>query len=547
VALELVIDVSGSMSEGPPGATKIELARQAALGAVQQLDNQDQIGILAFDDQNHWIYPMQALADRPIVESAIGRLEPGGGTEIYPALEAAYNDIAPRQAKIKHILLMTDGLAPTGDYEGLTAKMRAQGITLSTIAIGTDADQNLLQNLADWGRGRFYDATNPLDLPQFVIKETTEIARAAITEETLVPAVQDQTPILDSLTGLPPLYGYVATTPKPSATVGLVSPAEHDPILAQWQYGLGRSIAFTSDASARWSSSWVSWASFSQFWGQVFKWAVPPPQSQSLQVQTSVVAGQATIVVDAIGTDGRYVNDATTTATIAGPPGPTPDPNQPRTPPSVPLVQSAPGRYEVQVPAEVQGNYLVQVSQTAPGQKATASQVGSFTIPYSPEYAGLPPDLGLLRELGRRTGGAFLSRPADSFAHDLHLADAAQPVWPYPIAALVPLFLLDVAVRRLRLGRSDLQPAFAWLRVRWQGKSGEAATLARRLAVARQTAQPAAPRPTLRPAPAAARATLPPPPRPAPVRPAVSASGPPSSRLLAAKRRAEPAARAQRR
>jgi Mg-chelatase subunit ChlD len=555
VTLLLVIDVSGSMAEGPEGATKIELAREAATGAVAQLGDQDQVGILAFDDKNHWIYPTNFLTDRATVNNDIAELEPGGGTEIYPALQEAYGDIIQRPGKVKHILLMTDGLAPNGDYEGLTAQMRAKGVTLSTIAIGTDADPNLLQNLADWGRGRFYDATNPLDVPRFVIQETTEVARAAITEETFTPAAQDQSPILDGIGNLPPIYGYVATTPKSSAVVGLVSP-EGDPVLAQWQFGLGRAVAFTSDAGARWSAAWTSWADYARFWGQVFRWTVPTPQGQTLQVQSTVENGVAHVVVDAIGADGRFVDGATTAATVvsprqtvsAAPAGASASSPTPTAPEIISLPQVAPGRYAVDVPATQPGSYLVQVSQTLPGQTAPAAQTAGFVVPYSPEFAGLPPDVGLLREIAQQTGGVVATAPADSFAHNLRLADEERPIWPWLIEALVPLFLLDVAIRRLRFSGKEVSLLLGRLRERWLGQTGPAARLANRLMAARQPslATDAAPRPLRRPAIAAVRPPPPPPvrrPLPGPPPPA-AAAGPAGSRLLTAKRRAAPAGRA---
>ncbi len=554
IVLELVIDTSGSMSEGPTGATKIELAREAAAGATSQLSDTDQVGIVAFDDKPHWIFPTDFLHDRPTLQADIARLEPGGGTEIYPALRTAFDDILQRQGKVKHILLMTDGLAPTGDYEGLTAQMREQGVTLSTIAIGTDADVNLLQNLADWGRGRYYDASNPIDVPRFVLKETTEVARAAITEETFTPSAVDQTPVLDGLGTLPPLHGYVATTAKPSAVVGLESP-EHDPILAQWQLGLGRAVAFTSDASARWSSDWASWSDFGQFWARVFKWVVPSPQGQSLQVQTSVADGRAHIVVDAVGSDGRFVDDATTTASIAGPPtlsrtdaggAPPADGTNPSIA-RVTLTQSAPGRYEGDISAEQPGSYLIQVSQTAPGQATPATQSHGFTLPYSPEFGGQPTDFGFLRELAGGTGGTVLETPADSFAHNLRLAESARPVWPYFVALLVPLFLIDVGLRRLRFAPADFAPVLDRLSQRWRGQSGRAAAFATRLRSAQEATRPVA-RPTLHPLAVASRRAPPPSVHRAAHRPATAAipDGPSGNRLLTAKRRATPPARVTR-
>ena len=157
VALMLVIDTSGSMGEGPAGATKMDLAKKAAIESVALLGERDQIGILAFEDGWRWVVEATYLTNPGEVKSKIGTLAPGGGTEIHAALKEAYRAMAQREAKVRHIILMTDGLAPLGDYDELTKRTRADKITLSTIAVGTDADFGLLQQLAEAGKGRYYE------------------------------------------------------------------------------------------------------------------------------------------------------------------------------------------------------------------------------------------------------------------------------------------------------------------------------------------------------------------------------------------------------
>src|SRR5215207_2642416 len=174
VALELVIDASGSMAGGP-GSSKLDLAKEAAIRAAELLSEQDQVGILAFDDTNKWLQEPTFLTDPQAVQVQIGTLSPGGGTSIFPAVESAYFSLVPLEAKVKHIILLTDGLSTGGDYETLTSNMRAQGITLSTVAIGSDADFNLLRRLAEMGNGRYYEGNDPFDLPQLVVKETQEV------------------------------------------------------------------------------------------------------------------------------------------------------------------------------------------------------------------------------------------------------------------------------------------------------------------------------------------------------------------------------------
>src|SRR5919202_4456038 len=195
-ALILVIDTSGSMGGGPGGASKMDLAKEAAISAAELLGEYDQIGIVAFEDQPRWVIPPTPATDLGVVQAAISEMQPGGGTEIYPALKLAYDGLAPVDAKVKHIILLTDGEAPRGDYPGLTAQMRDAQITLSTIGIGSDADTNLLQELAQLGNGRYYDGNDPFDLPRLVVKETQQVQRAAIVEEDFKPVRISSNPTL---------------------------------------------------------------------------------------------------------------------------------------------------------------------------------------------------------------------------------------------------------------------------------------------------------------------------------------------------------------
>ncbi len=209
VALILVMDVSGSMGGGPGGASKMDLAKEAALAAVEQLGEYDQIGILAFDDHNQWMIHPTFANDLTPVEDAISRMQPGGGTEIYPALKEAYDTVAPLDAKVKHIILLTDGEAPRGPYEDLATQMEASQVTVSTVGIGSDADTNLLQGVAQSMHGRYYDGNDPFDLPQLLVKETQQVQRAAIVEEDFTPLVVSSDPATQGidLKGAPAVEG----------------------------------------------------------------------------------------------------------------------------------------------------------------------------------------------------------------------------------------------------------------------------------------------------------------------------------------------------
>jgi Mg-chelatase subunit ChlD/uncharacterized membrane protein len=461
VALVLVMDVSGSMGGGPGGASKMDLAKEAALAAVELLGEYDQIGILAFDDHNQWMIKPTFASDLTPIEDAISRLQPGGGTEIYPALKEAFDNVAPLDAKVKHIILLTDGEAPRGPYEDLAKQMEASQVTLSTVGIGSDADTNLLQELAQLGHGRYYDGNDPFDLPQLLVKETQQVQRAAIVEEDFTPQQITSNPATDGIDmkNAPPLRGYVATTPKPQSTVLLAS-KELDPVLSEWQYGLGRVMAWTSDAKNTWASRWLEWPDFSRFWAQLVKRTDRAPEDPNRQLSVKIEGDTARITLDAqTGAeqpDRHYLNFLPTQAVVV-------DPSGGQT--TVPLPQVGPGRYEATMPVQADGVYTLTATQTdANGEQAIQS--GGFVVPYSPEYGLTSTDQSLLDSLARHTGGKLISDPTDAFAHTLPSVGAPQPLWPMLLLAIAGLLVADVGVRRVRISSPELRAGYGAIRRR---------------------------------------------------------------------------------
>jgi hypothetical protein len=460
-ALVLVIDNSGSMGGGPGGASKMDLAKEAAISAAELLGDYDQIGVVAFEDQPRWAIPPTPATDLGLVQAAISEMQPGGGTEIYPALKMAYDGLAPIDAKVKHIILLTDGEAPRGDYPGLTAQMRDANITLSTIGIGSDADTNLLQELAQLGNGRYYDGNDPFDLPRLVVKETQQVQRAAIVEEDVKPLRISSDPALDGIdvNAMPQLRGYVATTPKPQSSVLLAS-RELDPVLAEWQYGLGRVMAWTSDVTNRWSSRWIDWPDFARFWAQVVKRTTRPPEDPNRQVSVQIDGNRALITLDAQtgveAADRHYLNFLPTNALIIDPSGNQHD---------LPLPQIAPGRYQAGYPVEDDGIYSLQVTQTDT-DGTIANQSSGFVVPYSPEYRAAGTDENVLDALAKHTGGRLIRDPEQAFVHDLPAVGAPRPLWPTLLALAALLFVVDVGFRRVRITGPEVRAAYYAVRRR---------------------------------------------------------------------------------
>lgn len=444
VALILVIDTSGSMGGGPEGSSKMDLAKEAAISAAELLGEYDQLGVVAFEDTARWVVNLQPATDLATIQQLIGQMQPGGGTDIYAGLSEAYPALVGVDAKVKHIILISDGQTPGKDWEALAARMRAENITLSTIGIGSDADYALMQRLAELGNGRYYEGNDPFDLPRLVVKETTHMQRAAVVEEEFHPIRVLRSAVTDGLDFLaaPPLRGYVATTPKSGTNVLLVS-RHLDPILTEWQYGLGRVLAWTSDARNRWAARWLDgWPDFSRFWSQVIRRAARPPDDPNRSLYVRLEGAQGVIRLEAQSDERVFLNFLPSKAQVLGPGGEERE---------VPLTQVAPGTYEGRFDLEGDGAYLVQASQQEP-DGTVATQTGGVVAPYSREYRALGINRQLLEEIARRTGGSVLGEPAAAFAPVMTETPArrSRELWPYLLALGGLLFLLDIALRRLR-------------------------------------------------------------------------------------------------
>src|SRR5579864_8492060 len=298
VALVLAIDTSGSMSQDVGGTTIMDLAKDAALAAAESLGAGDVIGVISFEDKSSWALQPTPADQMDSISAAVGQMTPGGGDDtLAGALNLGYSGLHDVQARIKDEVILTDGETPSGDYASILQQMRADNISVSTIGIGEQADTQQLQQLAQAGGGAYYNGSDPFDLPQLVLKETQQLQRAAIVEQPTQAVAVGDSPALNGIDPrqLPALRGYVATTPKPQSSVILASPSA-DPLLVEWQYGLGRVIAWTSDVSNRWSTDWLNQGqSFGQFWAQVVKRSMRPAEDPNRQVSVALKGDQATI------------------------------------------------------------------------------------------------------------------------------------------------------------------------------------------------------------------------------------------------------------
>jgi uncharacterized membrane protein/uncharacterized protein YegL len=441
LAMVFVLDKSGSMA-----GEKIDLVKDATRGAVELLAPKDSVGIVTFDTAPRWTCTLRACSQMGQILSTLDLFDAEGGTSIYPGLERAFLALSASgtTARYKHVILLSDGVdgEQSKDFDLLLNKMQNRLVTVSCVAVGRDADVGLLQHIAKRGGGRYYSAVDLGAVPQIFAQETIQATKDALIEEPFRPMLFRRSPVLAGLDlqQAPDLNGYVVTRAKPTCEQILVT-HHGDPLLVWWRNGLGMCGAFTSDAQTRWAEPWISnWeGGFSKFWAQVVRHLMRKQEAAGTEVRIERKGTRATVFVDAIDDDGAFRNDVPTTLSAR-------DPSD--TPQLIPMRQSAPGRYEAEFDAKIQGQYDLVITQSPPDGKETHLNRG-LSVGYPDELRLRPPDEAALRELAEATGGRYNPDADAVFEPATSPVNRDTPLWPYLVAAAAFLFVADVAVRRL--------------------------------------------------------------------------------------------------
>ncbi|MBM4437802.1 MAG: VWA domain-containing protein, partial [Actinobacteria bacterium] len=404
-------------------------------------------GVLAFDTDSQWVVPprpIESPAQVAAIAQRIRGIEIGSSTDLFRALWATRARLTDIEAAIKHVVLLTDGRSTYGDMEALVRSMRRRNITVSSIAIGKEADADLLQRLATAGYGRYYFTDDPRTIPRVLTQETELAGDFAIVEREFQPRLLAPSPIFGGTIQwqeFPRLNGFVRTRAKPTAEVVLSSDS-NDPVLAQWQFGRGRVVAWTSDLGGAWSAQWSRWPGFDAFVRQAALWVMASPDDPAttgLYVTTAVAGTQATITIDSLDGRGAYRNGLVTLVELRGPDGVT----------GAALAdQTGPGQYRAELTGLPPGVYEVRVEQRD-GAAVTAATTG-LVVPFEEELRRNGANLALLRYVAARTGGDVLQQPSDVLRVAARLSagpGAGSALW---LTLGVLAFVADVGVRRVR-------------------------------------------------------------------------------------------------
>jgi uncharacterized membrane protein len=426
----LILDKSSSM-EGK----KMELAKLAAVGVVNNLRPIDMVGVLIFDNSFHWAVPIRKAEERSLIRRVVAGITPDGGTQIAPALQEAYRRILPVDAVYKHIVLLTDGISEEGDSIALAREAQARQITISTVGLGQDVNRSYLEKVAQFALGKSYFLSDPAGLEQLLLRDVMEHTGSTAVERAIHPQVVKQAEILEGvgMESAPPLEGYVRFISKPGADV-VLNMEHHDPLFVRWQYGLGRAGVFTSDAKSRWAKRWVGWPGYDRFWANVFRDLLPHGQAAEASAEYNSTTDEVIIDYHL----GRYAEEPAEIPDvyIFGPPGF----ERP-----VRLEKVAEGLFRGRVPiGHRQGLFRVRPL----AESRAFPEVGIYRQENEMNEYGS--NERLLRQIAAFTGGRFRPRPRDVFDAQGRTVASTLRLWPALIVLALLLNCAELILRKWR-------------------------------------------------------------------------------------------------
>ncbi len=424
LAMVLVIDKSGSM-EGTP----IDLARQAAKSAAELLGPQDQIAVIGFDGGPQVVCEMTSASQQGTIQAAIDSLAAGGGTYMFPAMEAGKEMLERTTAKVKHMICLTDGQTQDADHIGLTQQMVDAGITVSTVGLGEGSARELLQQIAETGRGRYYESNDPASLPQIFTKETTQASKSAVQEGLFQPIAITEHPMMSGYDAdaLPVSLGFVMTEAKPAVQV-LLGAETGDPLLAVGRFGLGIGLAWTSDLTEAWGGEWLAWDGCGKFWAQVLRGTVRKTDVEGMTTRGEIKDGAWTLRIDRRDEAGAPLSGITFTAQALDENGTTQD---------LAVAETGLGRYEAHINLAGRQHIAVRLHD----RNADKLDVKHYHAPYPEEY-----------RLGAKPAEALAARPnfqPAAIREALPLAHRLESIAHWFVWGALGCLLSGVLLRRL--------------------------------------------------------------------------------------------------
>ena len=449
VAVLFVLDTSGSMANYVGGKRrKIDLAIAGISAGIDNLEVDDVAGAISFSAGKDAQVVSNLTSDRNMLLQAVGKLKPTGGTTLMKeAIEKAYEILKTNDAKRKHIILLSDGKSDDAESDLLTlATQTAEAhISITAIAIG-DANRELLTRLSEISGGRAVTVENLQQLPTLLMEAVRDTQRYIVQEPFQPVITAPSEPIIAGIGTPPRLHGYTATTEKQTAQIFIRSHKD-EPLLAGWNFGLGKAIAWTSDVKPAWSKEWIPWQNFGKFWGQVVNWVLPAADvNTDFDLRGSFQHGIAVVNLDT-----RSPSQDSYNVRVAAPNG---------TSELIEMQQITATRYRGTFQMQDSGSYIITAQRKGDGHKRTEI----LSLPYPVEYADFTVNTDLLKMLAAGTAGIHDPTPAQIAASAGAPTEKQISLAQTLLIAAAVLFLLEMILRRYSIANRHIAEFFGRLR-----------------------------------------------------------------------------------
>ncbi|MFM7133760.1 MAG: VWA domain-containing protein [Planctomycetota bacterium] len=430
-------------------------AQMVSIAAIEALTRLDLIGIITHVNGAEWAHPLQEAGDKTRAIAAARAMVVGDMFDFEQAVAMAVKSLEESRAGQRHVIIISDG-DPAPPSDATMKRAIASKVTITTVMVsghGTPQDYANMRYTAETTGGKFYEVTNPKELPKIFTKEASIVSRSLLVEGEFQPSISPSTTgPLRGISAIPALAGYVLTIPRDGLSqvpVANQTAEGVDPVYAYWNHGLGRAIAFTSDGGVRWTKAWASWGEYRSFWEQSVRWLLRPPVPTNAQVRSRVEGEVAIVDLEAIDEKGGFASQLDPSAMMVDPEG--------RARPLA-VAQIGPGRWRAEFPVTQAGSYLVSFGlgrgQGEDTRRATIQ--ASVSVPYPKEFRTVRDNRALLEQVAEKTGGRVLrlgnAQGVDAFLRDnLPIPESARRMWDLMAIIAAILFLLDVAARRVAI------------------------------------------------------------------------------------------------
>ena len=431
VAIVFVLDRSSSMGQPIGDVTRLDIAKEATVTAISLLNQTARVGVVVFDSQSYLLLPLTADRDDALVREALLPLvEERGGTNMYPGLANAIDELTNVDSATKHIIVLTDGITGEGEFEALARAAAEAGISISAVGIGAGLEDPLLNRLADITGGTYHSTGDFRALPAILSQEALLLANSPFQEQIAPVAWLDRE--ADFLAGLPeqlpPVYAFVRTTAKPTADIHLVAidnEGAQVPLMASWRYGNGHVLSLATHGAGAGTAEWIQMPEYPLMWSQIIRQFLPDAQAPGLNVSLDRVGDVVEITADILNPDGTPMESQLVVASTGAVE-------------EIALQRVAPGRYRAEFPVST-GAYQVEVV----AGELTAS--ASIYVAYPARYNFGRADFDKLQALAAATGGELLLGDEPIFSDERQWV--TQPGWRVWTLVALALFMLDLTIR----------------------------------------------------------------------------------------------------